>query len=582
MGQSIPTAISSRLASGSTQRSAADRLWVAEDWAVIAPAAITMGVMLWGITAPSYWADEADTVSAESRSIPELIRLLGHVDAVHGLYYLLIWPLVGLAGPGELTTRLPSAVAMAAAAGGIAAIGRRIAGRRAGLWAGLVFAALPVISGQGHNARPYAMTTAAAVLASYLLVRTGEDPRRHWLIAYGGALALLGYLELFALLLVPAHALALRTMARRNPKPDLTRRWAAPVAAAALAVAPLAVIGWQQRAAISWIHRPGWADVGATLTSLAGGSLALAITVWTVLAFGCWWALASGQNTPPGRRLTALALPWLLLPPAALLAVSQAKPVYNFRYVLFCIPALALLAGLGLARLRPPWRACAAILILALAIPAQMGMRVPGTGMREAGRFLNSREQPGDAIIYPATLIPPWYLVYPSSFARLRDIQMARSPAASGHLYGVSVPVHVLKQREQHTRRIWVVETTPWQSPAGYLSTEFRLLHTWRLEHGHLRIWLYERETLTASLPYLSAARRVRLTVSHSRRSLGPTTQGPCISMRCCWRRELTHLRRAGRQAEPSACYSRRCSFSTVRPVSERIPRSVPLATSRP
>jgi len=74
---------------------------------------------------------------------------------------------------------------------------------------------------------------------------------------------------------------------------------------------------------------------------------------------------------------------------------------------------------------------------------------------------------------------------------------MARSPAASGHLYGVSVPVLLLKEREQHTRRIWVLQTGHWQNPAKYLSTDFRLLHTWRLDHGDLRIWLYERETLT-------------------------------------------------------------------------------------
>jgi len=131
----------------------------APDWTVIAPAVLTLAVMLWGITAPAYWADEADTVSAESRSLPQLVRLLGHVDAVHGLYYLLEWPVVRVAGAGEFATRLPSAVAMAAAAAGIAAIGRRLASRRTGLCAGLVFAAMPVIGEQGHNARPYAMVT---------------------------------------------------------------------------------------------------------------------------------------------------------------------------------------------------------------------------------------------------------------------------------------------------------------------------------------------------------------------------------------------------------------------------------------
>ena len=81
-----------------------------------APPAVTLIVGLWGVTARPYWGDELDTVSAVSRSLPQLARLLGHVDAVHGLYYLLLWPVVRVAGVGEFTTRLPSVVAMAGAA----------------------------------------------------------------------------------------------------------------------------------------------------------------------------------------------------------------------------------------------------------------------------------------------------------------------------------------------------------------------------------------------------------------------------------------------------------------------------------
>ena len=119
MQQSVRTAIPGRTAVQPAERGATARgRGAAPDWTVIAPAVVTLAVMLWGITAPAYWGDEADTVSAESRSLPQLVRLLGHVDAVHGLYYLLMWPAVRAAGPGEFATGLPSAVAMAAAAAG--------------------------------------------------------------------------------------------------------------------------------------------------------------------------------------------------------------------------------------------------------------------------------------------------------------------------------------------------------------------------------------------------------------------------------------------------------------------------------
>jgi mannosyltransferase len=284
-------------------------------------------------------------------------------------------------------------------------------------------------------------------------------------------------------------------------------QWAAAVAGAAVAVAPLAVIGWRQQGQISWIQRPGWGDAGSMLASLAGGPLALAIVVWAITAYGSARALAPapGRKRPGGltrsrdqgrngRRLALLALPWLVLPPVVMLVVSQVKPVYNIRYVVFCIPALALLAGLGLAALRPAWRACAAAGIVAAALPALLSMRVPGTGMREAASFLSAREQPGDAIVYPGTGIPPWSLAYPEGFAPLRDIGLAAPAAASGRLYGVSVPVPVLKQREQGVHRIWMVQLGPGpQNPAAYAGPGFRLTQSWQLDGGYVRVWLYGR-----------------------------------------------------------------------------------------
>ena len=215
-------------------------------WSLIAGPAVTLAMMLWGLAAPAYWGDEADTVSAVSRSLPQLLRMLRHVDAVHGLYYLTLWPVARVLGTGELATRLPSALAMAAAALGIAAIARRLASPRAALWAGLLFAALPMISAQGHDARPYGMVAACAVLASYLLIRAVADPRRRWFAGYGVALVLLCYLELFGLLLILAHAITLAGLCRGGghgsgaaPPRLVIRRWLITVVAALAAVVPL-------------------------------------------------------------------------------------------------------------------------------------------------------------------------------------------------------------------------------------------------------------------------------------------------------------------------------------------------------
>src|SRR3954447_13901286 len=54
---------------------------------------VAMGLLgfaiVWpGSWIPSFWGDEAASVMSAQRSMPSLLRMLGHVDAVHGAYYL--------------------------------------------------------------------------------------------------------------------------------------------------------------------------------------------------------------------------------------------------------------------------------------------------------------------------------------------------------------------------------------------------------------------------------------------------------------------------------------------------------------
>ncbi len=104
--------------------------------AAVAVPVIPMAVMLvigcWGLDRGGIWRDEAATFQVARRTVPQIWRLLHQVDAVHGLYYLLMRPVLAV-HPGEVLLRLPSVLAATVTAGLVAALGARLARPRVGL-----------------------------------------------------------------------------------------------------------------------------------------------------------------------------------------------------------------------------------------------------------------------------------------------------------------------------------------------------------------------------------------------------------------------------------------------------------------
>ena len=143
-------------------------------WLPVVPAVVTLLAGLYEIQRPSFSRDETATVAAVHRSFPQLVRMLGTVDVVHGAYYALMWVVVRVGGSGEFAVRLPSAVALAVAAALVTALGGRLVSSWAGLAAGLAFAVLPPVSWFAESAREGAFVTMLATLASYCLVRAWQ------------------------------------------------------------------------------------------------------------------------------------------------------------------------------------------------------------------------------------------------------------------------------------------------------------------------------------------------------------------------------------------------------------------------
>ena len=484
-------------------------------WMRVVPPALTFVVMLIGITVPSYWRDEAATLAAVQRPFGGLIRMLGNVDAVHGAYYFVAWVIVRLFGSGELALRLPSAIAMAVAAGFVAALGRRIVSPQAGLAAGVLFAVVPDISLYGTDARSYAMVTAMGAIASYVLVRAlgaGHGHQRRWWIGYAVSLAVLGILNIFGLLLIAAHAV---TMALRMLKPEdgqsrkaLAVRWMMSAGAALIVVSPLIVLGWLQRGQLSWLVAPGF-NGAISVTKLIGPPImTLAVVIAFVLGLGVVLVRARDTRAPEWvSTLPGLTLPWLVLPPAILLIGSAVTPVYNFRYILFCVPAAALLGGAGIASLGRIGATAALIVVAILGLNSQIYFRSPGghgDDIRQADQIIAATSKPGDMVLYTNPNAEDFGSAYPYGLAKLPNIQLARKAIPSATLGGTNVSTAVLHTRLAHASRLWIVEIDRSTSANVYLSgLHYHLLWTWRTSDIWLK--LYVRQGSPAYLPSLRA-----------------------------------------------------------------------------
>ena len=89
---------------------------------------VTAALGLFEIGVPQLWRDELASWSAASRTLPQLWAMLHNIDAVLGLYYLGLHLWMAVFGDSATAMRLPSVIAMAAAAAVVALIGRRLGG----------------------------------------------------------------------------------------------------------------------------------------------------------------------------------------------------------------------------------------------------------------------------------------------------------------------------------------------------------------------------------------------------------------------------------------------------------------------
>ncbi|MER5216964.1 glycosyltransferase family 39 protein [Streptomyces sp. NPDC002838] len=422
-------------------------------WHALVPVALSLALGLWGVRrGGSMWRDEAVTYDMARRSPGDLWPTLEQIDAVHGLYYLVLHGLFRIFGGVDplLVLRLPSVLAAAAAAGTLALLGSRLAGPRAGLWAGVVFALLPPVQRYTQEGRSYALVCALVVWASYLLIRAVERATPRAWTGYAAVMLTACLLHEFAVLALVAHLVALPRAARRA--------WVLAALAVCPGLAPLVVLSTRQSAQVAWIGGLG----AAAVVGFVGV---------TVLGVACAALLGGVRRSRGLVGLTALALPLLALPAFLLIALTPLKPLYVDRYVLYGHAGTALLVGAALERLvraggriRTVAVLAAGAAVLAL-LPVTLQLRTPQSRTDDVGAVAEAvRAEGGDAdgVLYMPSRRRVWSLPEPDSVRGLRDLALDRGPAASHTLYGTEVPAPVIRSRMLAATRIVAL-----RDPAG-------------------------------------------------------------------------------------------------------------------
>ena len=422
-----------------------------------------------GAARPSLWFDEAATISASTgRSLTELWQLLDNIDAVHGLYYLVMQGWFTIFPATEFWSRLSSCLAVGGAAAGVVVLGKQFSTRSVAVTAGLTFAILPRITWAGIETRSYALSALAAVWLTVLLVVAARGNRTALWQLYALALVVSTLLNLFVVLMVLAHAVLLKVVAAKR---STIVRWAAASSVALVIVAPFLAFCRTQIAQLRWISsRNAQTVIDIAKAQYFDRSVPFAILAGVFLTVPLLLRRVSPLDTG-SRQLATIAVAWMVLPTAALLIYSVLlEPVYHPRYLCFTAPAMALLLGVCIVAVaKNRERIVAVLAAFALAATPNYLFVQRGSYAKEGMDFsqvadvITQHAAPGDCLIMDNTTtwkpgpIRPLTAARPAAYEKLVDPGRGARAAARNRLWDAHLGIWGVADRVRQCTVLWTV-----------------------------------------------------------------------------------------------------------------------------
>jgi mannosyltransferase len=441
---------------------------------------LATAVSLVGAGRPSFWYDEAATISAAySRSLAQLFQMLGNVDAVHGLYYLLMHGWFQLFHPTEFWSRAPSGLAVGVAAAGVVVLANQFSSRTVAVASGVLYAVLPRSTWAGIEARPYAISMMAAVWLTVLFVAATRRGTSWLWLSYGVAQAVSIVLDVYLALLLPVYFVFVCVFLRRR---TVLAAFAITSVLACCAVAPFLVVAAGQVHQISWVAPIGHRTIEdvtvqqyfercppfAVLSALA---IAAAIAVWR-------WTPT--KLVAAERQLLTLALGWLLIPTAVIVVWSaMVHPIYTPRYLSFTAPAMALALGVCVGALAAkPWTAATLVTLFAVAATPNY-LRVQrdpyakyGMDYSQVADLITATAAPGDCLLIndTVTFMPapmrPLLAARPDAYRKLIDLTLWQRATDRRDVFDTNLIPEVVAAPLSQCHVVWIITQADESMPA--------------------------------------------------------------------------------------------------------------------
>ena len=391
-------------------------------WLLVEVLALAILLRVFALGAESLWFDEAYSVAfaGADLSLLNFLRPGGFAFTDKNVYHILLHFWLAL-GKTEFMIRLLSVVCGVATVGVVLALARRLFGWRAAAWAAALVAVSPLHIWYSREARMYMLACLFAWLAVWAVVEGLSAARSRFVWAGYAVCAALGlYTHSFAafvVLAVNVWAVWLFIMDSRRRRRSLLPWLAANATIIVLAIPWLLGITQQQgQGWWVWIEQkygaPGlsqllWLPVDFSLGTIRPASNWLVLIPFAAFAFAFLWGIVPPRREGErdwwrsGGREWACGVILAVVPTLTVFLLAQFRPMFVLRYMVPFAPALALMAGRGLGRIRrtvPRWALAGLYLagvVMALALVYSTPQKEDWRG---AAEYLASQAKPGAVV----------------------------------------------------------------------------------------------------------------------------------------------------------------------------------------